>query len=40
MQKAARALREREVVTGERGAYRITMPFLADWVRANIEHER
>ena len=40
MQKAARALREREVVTGERGAYRITMPFLSDWVRANIERER
>jgi hypothetical protein len=33
VQKALRALEEREVVAGERGAYRIVEPFLADWLR-------
>jgi len=33
VQKALRALEQREVVAGERGAYRIAEPFLADWLR-------
>jgi hypothetical protein len=33
VQKALRALEEREVVAGERGAYSIVEPFLADWLR-------
>jgi uncharacterized protein len=37
MQKAARALSEREIVSGEAGAYRIVEPFLAEWVLANID---
>jgi len=39
VQKALRALGEREVVVGERGAYRIVEPFLAEWLtaRAGIE---
>jgi hypothetical protein len=37
MQKAARALTEREIVSGEAGAYRIVEPFLAEWVLASID---
>ena len=37
MQKAARALLEREVVRRDAGAYEIAEPFLADWIRASIE---
>jgi uncharacterized protein len=33
VQKALGALERREVVAGERGAYRIVEPFLADWLR-------
>jgi hypothetical protein len=33
VQRALRALEQREVVAGERGAYRIVEPFLADWLR-------
>jgi uncharacterized protein len=36
VQKALKALTQRELVTGEAGAYRITEPFLADWVRQNL----
>ncbi len=36
MQKAARALVEREIIASDGGAYRIAEPFLAEWVRANI----
>jgi uncharacterized protein len=36
VQKALRALTQREVVAGEGGAYRIVEPFLAEWVRANV----
>jgi hypothetical protein len=34
VQAALRALEQREVVAGERGAYRIVEPFLAEWLRA------
>jgi hypothetical protein len=37
VQKALRALTQRELVSGEAGAYRITEPFLAEWLRANID---
>ena len=37
VQKALRALTQRELVSGEAGAYRITEPFLAGWLRANID---
>lgn len=37
VQKALRALVQRELVSGEAGAYRITEPFLAEWLRANID---
>ncbi|HEX2468248.1 MAG TPA: ATP-binding protein [Solirubrobacterales bacterium] len=37
MQKAARALTEREIVSGKAGAYRIVEPFLAEWVLASID---
>jgi uncharacterized protein len=37
MQKAARALTEREIVSGEAGAYRIVEPFLAEWILASID---
>jgi uncharacterized protein len=37
MQKAARALTEREIVSGEAGAYRIVEPFFAEWILANID---
>ncbi len=33
VQKALRTLERREVVAGERGAYRIVEPFLAEWLR-------
>jgi uncharacterized protein len=33
VQKALRALTQREVVAGERGAYRIVEPFLTEWLR-------
>jgi hypothetical protein len=33
VQKALRALEQREVVDGERGAYRIVEPFLAEWLK-------
>jgi hypothetical protein len=33
VQKALGALERREVVAGERGAYRIVEPFLAEWLR-------
>jgi uncharacterized protein len=36
VQKALRALAQREVVRGEGGAYRIVEPFLAEWVEANV----
>lgn len=36
VQKALRALTQRELVGGEAGAYRITEPFLAEWLRANV----
>jgi hypothetical protein len=34
VQKALGALQRREVLAGERGAYRIVEPFLAEWLRA------
>ncbi|HET7484380.1 MAG TPA: ATP-binding protein [Solirubrobacterales bacterium] len=37
VQKALSALTKREVVTGEAGAYQISEPFLAEWLRANID---
>jgi hypothetical protein len=37
VQKALRALTQREVVSGEAGAYQITEPFLAEWLRANLD---
>ena len=36
VQKALRALTQRELVSGSAGAYRITEPFLAEWLRQNI----
>jgi len=36
VQKALRAMEQREVVAGERGAYRIVEPFLAEWLRASL----
>jgi hypothetical protein len=36
LQKAARALVERELVAHDGGAYRIGEPFLAEWIAANI----
>ena len=36
MQKASRALVEREIVASDGGAHRIVEPFLAEWIRANI----
>jgi uncharacterized protein len=38
VQKALRALVKRELVKGEAGAYRITEPFLADWLQANVSY--
>jgi hypothetical protein len=37
MQTAARALVERAVIEHDRGAYLIAEPFLAEWIRANID---
>lgn len=37
VQKALAALTKQELVSGEAGAYRITEPFLAEWLRANID---
>jgi hypothetical protein len=37
VQKALAALTKQELVNGEAGAYRITEPFLAEWLRANID---
>ncbi|MGE5280895.1 MAG: AAA family ATPase [Chloroflexota bacterium] len=37
VQKALRALVKREIVAGEGGVYRIVEPFLAEWLRANID---
>lgn len=37
VQKALAALAKREVVKGEAGAYRISEPFLAEWLRVNID---
>jgi len=37
VQKALRALTRRELVTGEAGAYRITEPFLPEWLQLNID---
>lgn len=36
VQKALTALSQREVVTGEAGAYRIAEPFLAEWLRESL----
>ncbi len=36
VQKALRALEQREVLSGEAGSYRIVEPFLAEWIQANI----
>jgi hypothetical protein len=40
VQKALRALTKRELVAGEAGAYRITEPFLAEWLKLNIDGVR
>ena len=37
VQKALAALTKQELVSGEAGAYRIVEPFLAEWLRANID---
>lgn len=37
VQKALAALTKQELVEGEAGAYRIIEPFLAEWLRANID---
>ncbi len=36
VQRAARSLLDREVVTAERGSYAIAEPFLAEWIAATI----
>jgi hypothetical protein len=36
VQKALRALVQREIAIGEAGTYRITEPFLTEWVRQNV----
>jgi uncharacterized protein len=36
VQKALRALTQRELVTGDSGAYRITEPFLAEWLQRHV----
>jgi uncharacterized protein len=36
VQKALRALTQRELVAGDGGAYRIVEPFLAEWVRERV----
>jgi len=40
VQKALAALTKRELVSGEAGAYRIVEPFLAEWLRVNVEGVR
>ncbi len=40
VQKALTALTKRELVTGTSGAYRITEPFLAEWLQLNIDGTR
>ncbi len=40
VQKALRALTQREVVVGEGGSYRIVEPFLAEWLQRNLEGVR
>ncbi len=35
VQKALRTMEQREIVAGDRGAYRIVQPFLAKWLRAS-----
>jgi hypothetical protein len=37
VQKALASLVKQELVSGEAGAYRISEPFLAEWLRANID---
>jgi len=37
VQKALASLTKQELVSGEAGAYRIAEPFLAEWLRANID---
>lgn len=39
VQKALRALTQREIVAGEGGAYRITEPFLAEWLQLSMGRE-
>jgi uncharacterized protein len=36
VQKALRALEQREVVSGSEGTYRISEPFLAEWLKASV----
>ncbi len=36
VQKALRALEQREIVAGEGGVYRISEPFLAEWLQASL----
>jgi hypothetical protein len=36
VQKALRALAQREIAIGEGGTYRITEPFLAEWLQQNV----
>lgn len=38
VQKALRSLEQREVVAGERGAYRIVEPFLGEWLKTAFGH--
>jgi hypothetical protein len=40
VQKALAALTKRELVRGEAGAYRISEPFLAEWLQLNVEGVR
>jgi hypothetical protein len=37
VQKALGALEKREIVAGSGGVYRISEPFLAEWLRANVD---
>ena len=36
VQRAARALIDREIVVADRGSHEIAEPFLAEWIRVNI----
>ena len=40
VQKALRALAQREIVIGEGGSYRIVEPFLAEWLQQSLEGVR